>query len=298
MKNSRPLLLSRPFVIASLITGFALAFTTAVLTTVSTREISSASRRTTDTQDTLLDINQLLSSLIDTETGQRGYILTGLEDYLEPYNRARVELSAQMTRLRERLASSPEQLKTLDRMENLIAEKQAEMTRTIEFRRADTIAPALHIMDSGAGLKTMNALRAAVHELEERELSDLARYSAAVGRRATFFQLLGLTLVVAACVVAGLVGRLLMQRMRELESMITVCAWTHRVKFNGRWVSFEEYLRNRFNLRFTHGISEEASKKLQMDAVEFVKLEKLKAGPRTAFPAGKGAITPSSAAGI
>lgn len=293
MKNSRSLLLSRPFVIASLVAGFALAVTTAILTTISTRDVATASVRVTQTQSTLLDINQLLAAIIDTETGQRGYILTGLDAYLEPYNRAQLQLTSRLASLRDRFSASPDQLATLDRIETLIAEKQAEMSRTIELRRANSIAPALHIVDSGTGLKTMNALRSAVHQLEDRELSELARHSASVGRRAAFFQYLGLGLVVAACAAAGLVGRVLVHRMRELETMITVCAWTHRVKFNGKWVSFEEYLRTRFNLRFTHGISEEASKKLQMEAIEFIELEKLRANTGFPFPGTKPAVTPS-----
>jgi len=79
--------------------------------------------------------------------------------------------------------------------------------------------------------------------------------------------------------------------MRELETLITVCAWTNRVKYEGKWVSFEQYLHKRFNLRFTHGISEEATRKLMMEEVE------LRTGPRalantaTPFPASENAVT-------
>jgi hypothetical protein len=65
--------------------------------------------------------------------------------------------------------------------------------------------------------------------------------------------------------------------------MITVCDWTHRVKFNGSWVSFEDYLRTRFNLQFTHGISEEASKQLQMEAIERLRTDRPKMSSRPGF---------------
>ncbi|WP_162525318.1 CHASE3 domain-containing protein [Rariglobus hedericola] len=276
MKNSRPVLLSRPVVIIGLIIGVTLAAGTAILSTVSTREMAAASIRVTHTQATLLEINQLLSSLIDTETGQRGYILTGLESYLEPYTRAADGLDKQLDGLRQRFANSPEQLATLDRISQLVADKKAETSRTIELRRANAIGPALHIVDSGAGLKNMNALRMAVHDLEQRELMDLSLNSASVSRRADFFQIIGLIMLVAACAMGGTGGWLLMRRVHELETMITVCAWTRRVKFNGQWVSFEDYLRARFNLQFTHGISEEASRKLKMEAIELVEAEALK----------------------
>lgn len=270
MKNSRPVLLSSPVVVASLIIGVVLAAGTAVLSTVSTRDIASASNQVASTQATLLAINQLRASVIDAETGQRGYILTGLDSYLEPYTQATARFDEQLSQLRSRFANSPGQAATLDQVAALMAAKTTDMSRTIELRRSLQIGPALHLVDSGAGLKTMNALREAMHTLEERELSALALHSASVSRRAGFFQMFSLGMLVTACALGATGAVLFMKRVHELETMITVCAWTRRVKYKGAWVSFEEYLRARFNLRFTHGISEEAAKKLQMEAVELV----------------------------
>ena len=95
MKNSRPVLLSRPVVVASLVIGVVLAVGTALLSSVSTRDIASASNRVAATQKTLLEINQLRASVLDAETGQRGYILTGLESYLAPYHQAAAGLDEQ-----------------------------------------------------------------------------------------------------------------------------------------------------------------------------------------------------------
>lgn len=54
-------------------------------------------------------------------------------------------------------------------------------------------------------------------------------------------------------------------RVRQLDGMITVCAWTRRVRWQGRWISFEEYLDRRFNLRCTHGICEEAAERMRQE---------------------------------
>lgn len=270
MKNSRPVLLSRPVVVASLIIGVVLAAGTAILSAVSTRDIATASRQVAGTQETLLAINQLRASLVDAETGQRGYILTGLDSYLEPYTQATARFDGELSQLRGRFAGSPEQTSTLDQVTALMTAKEADMSRTIELRRTNQVAPALHLVDAGTGLKTMNALREALHTLEERELSTLALHSASVSRRAGFFQIVSVGMLITACALGATGAFLFMNRLHELETMITVCAWTHRVKYQGAWVSFEEYLRSRFNLRFTHGISEEAAKKLQMEAIELV----------------------------
>jgi PAS domain-containing protein len=49
-------------------------------------------------------------------------------------------------------------------------------------------------------------------------------------------------------------------------SIVTMCAWTRRVKMDGRWVPVEEYLRVKFGVQVSHGISEETLKHLQQEA--------------------------------
>ena len=57
------------------------------------------------------------------------------------------------------------------------------------------------------------------------------------------------------------------QTARELETlrheMLTVCAWTNRIKDHGHWISFEQFLQNRLLVPVTHGISEEAVDELK-----------------------------------
>src|SRR5207253_8851424 len=57
-------------------------------------------------------------------------------------------------------------------------------------------------------------------------------------------------------VVAG--AGVLMLRIQQLQGIITICAWTQRVNYNGRWMRMEEFLWERFRVKVSHGISEEA----------------------------------------
>jgi hypothetical protein len=50
-----------------------------------------------------------------------------------------------------------------------------------------------------------------------------------------------------------LVSRVL-RRLERLESMLTICAWCRKVKIDGSWVDFEEYLATAHSLRTSHGI--------------------------------------------
>jgi len=49
------------------------------------------------------------------------------------------------------------------------------------------------------------------------------------------------------------------EKIKTLEEIVTMCAWSGKIRFDGRWVKTEEYLQNRFGVKVSHGISEEAA---------------------------------------
>jgi hypothetical protein len=56
------------------------------------------------------------------------------------------------------------------------------------------------------------------------------------------------------------------ERREELERFVAICAWTGRVRSDGRWVRIEEYLAERWGIEVTHTISEEAAERLEAEA--------------------------------
>jgi hypothetical protein len=49
------------------------------------------------------------------------------------------------------------------------------------------------------------------------------------------------------------------REIRNLQSQLqVVCAWTHRLRIEGKWVTLDEFLTNKLNVRISHGISPEA----------------------------------------
>jgi hypothetical protein len=54
--------------------------------------------------------------------------------------------------------------------------------------------------------------------------------------------------------------------IRKLQDGVQlVCAWTQRIKSEGRWMQFEEFMSRHFHLRFTHGMSEEAVRQFEAE---------------------------------
>ncbi len=65
-------------------------------------------------------VGMLLSTLLDAETGQRGYLVTGEESYLAPYRSARERLPQDTAALRSLIADNDEQAGALQRLQPLI----------------------------------------------------------------------------------------------------------------------------------------------------------------------------------
>ena len=62
------------------------------------------------------ELNALLTSLVDQETGERGYLLTGREEFLRPYRDGRQQAAASLTRLRHLLADDSGASAGIDRI--------------------------------------------------------------------------------------------------------------------------------------------------------------------------------------
>src|SRR5467141_3379432 len=78
---------------------------------------------------------KILDLLRDAETGQRGFVLTGRDSYLEPYNAALQNISNDMTQLAA-LSRQGNQARRLAALQPLITEKLQELKETIELRRS------------------------------------------------------------------------------------------------------------------------------------------------------------------
>jgi uncharacterized metal-binding protein len=55
---------------------------------------------------------------------------------------------------------------------------------------------------------------------------------------------------------------IILRRLEKLQRVVTICAWTGQVKYEGEWIRLDEYLQRRFGLSVSHGLSMEAAKKM------------------------------------
>jgi PAS domain S-box-containing protein len=117
-------------------------------------------------QALLLELENTLSLVQDAETGQRGYLLTGDEDYLAPYRRAARERGGQLRALAERVGDGPEQRRRLAELSALIDAKMAELGRTVGLHQAGRRQDALRVVTGGEGREAMQAIRRTVADMD------------------------------------------------------------------------------------------------------------------------------------
>ena len=97
--------------------------------------------------DTRLQIQSVFALMQDAETGQRGFIITGDERFLEPYDRALTELGAQMASLGASFDADGDQAEDHRRLAELIARKRLTMERSIDLREAGDVSAAMAALD-------------------------------------------------------------------------------------------------------------------------------------------------------
>jgi two-component sensor histidine kinase len=129
------------------------------------------------TRDVLDALRQIVTSTINAETGQRGYIITLDRRYLAPYQLGTAAYPAAMRRLHTLVdpAASVSQRTLIDRIQNLADAKFAEMAETVSLVDDGRILDAKERLLSDEGQNLMVELRATGGQLETIEAAQLKR---------------------------------------------------------------------------------------------------------------------------
>jgi signal transduction histidine kinase len=138
-------------------------------------------------------LEALFSTLKDAETGQRGYLLTGDEGYLQSYQAARARLPGVLAGIDVEPFEGPSA--ALARIQTLSDAKMAELAETIALRRSGDEAGALAVVQSGRGKAIMDEIRATADALTDDAAAAAVAASSQELRAGAFAGLGGLGLV-------------------------------------------------------------------------------------------------------
>jgi len=204
--------------------------------------------------------------IAEAETGRRGWLLTGHDDFFKQYDNAMATFHNDVTQLKILATGNPEQQTNLNELDGMVAGRLALDPKTnVPEKTNFTYATAIQLTDEGRD--TMNKIRIVLFRMREQETELLAERQEDAENRFIFDQTASLILVgVTAVALIAIVTILI--RLEKLRQIVTVCAWTGQVKHEGEWIRLDEYLERRFGLSISHGLSDEAAEKMKRDMAE------------------------------
>jgi PAS domain S-box-containing protein len=183
----------------------------AVILATSVRTIRTNEAAVLHTLDVLNTLEVVLSTLKDAESGQRGFVITGEDTYLERYTSALASIRGQLARLADLLADTPEQLARFGELEQRVGDRITTLEEIIAVRRSAGFEAAQAVLLQGRGKALMDAVREVVQTMqleEERRLAARTRASEA-GLRSTIstFALTALINLISLLLIALLARR-------------------------------------------------------------------------------------------
>ncbi len=140
-----------------------------VVTFENVNQMEQDAQKVIRTQELLSNLYEFSGYLTDAETGQRGYMITGNESYLEPYKHAVNHVESHLKELRKQLKGQAEQQSFLDELERLARAKMADMELTIRLLETEGIEKARDKVSQGNGKQLMDEIRSVFEKITANE---------------------------------------------------------------------------------------------------------------------------------
>lgn len=268
----KPILLSTLLLFPLLLIGAA-----AILIQRSQREFQESTQWVNHTLEVLNRLQTMRRHFINAEAGQRAFVVSGNPTFLEVYEPAYPQIPIELKALRNLTLDNEKQKKNLTWLEPLLLKNVRDWEKAVATRKTSG-QPGNSTLVT-ADLPSILTLFANMQKEEEQLLGTRQDQ---VARQFAFNTRIAVGMLLANLVVAGVI-LYLWRRLSRAEQLVTVCAWSKTIHYGNEWLSFEEYLRRRFNVQISHGMSPAEAERLtqQLREVEGVgaSSNKNEAGP-------------------
>ena len=150
------------------------------------RRVHSAGARVAHAADLKAQLAGLEHHLVEAETGQRGFLLTGDEAYLEPYSCAVADVPRTLDRIAALSDAEGRARQALPHLRQLVGTKMTELERTVSVRRDHGADAARAIVLTGVGRTVMDDIRGDLDSLaaEQQRVTDAEAAAALRSERA------------------------------------------------------------------------------------------------------------------
>ena len=191
-----------------ILTGFIICslvlIVVAIISFRNSGKVIATTRWVDHSHEVLYELEQILASSVDAETGERGYILTGDENYLEPFNKAKSNILEHLYKVKELTIDNPTQQKTNQEIGERADVLVKHLEKCIQVRKTDGFEKALDMVVSGAGKSTLDDFRRLIDQAKATEQAFLLERKQAAEEEARNFNLIFIILLsVIALVLIG-----------------------------------------------------------------------------------------------
>ena len=163
--------------IAGLIAVLLMFMASGAISYLNTRMLRRDAALITHSYEVLSTLDEILSLAKDAETGQRGYLITGDEKYLDPYAMALARIDEELADLERLTRNDPAQLARIPALKAAIERKLLELNETLSLRRKQGFEAARESVNSDRGKSAMDAIRAQFAAMRESETALLGQRS-------------------------------------------------------------------------------------------------------------------------
>ena len=192
---------------------------TGVVAYFNLRTLRENNQKIVHSHEVIIALNELLSSAQDAETGQRGFLLTNNERYLEPYDAAVTVIPSQIDKIAQMTSDNAAQQARIAPLKAHVAAKLAELRQTIELRRTQGVEAALAVVTTDRGKAEMDAIRSVFAAMSQEEanlrVQRLAEMDAAYTTALGSGVISGVLGIVLTLIVGFLIRRAALIRQRE-----------------------------------------------------------------------------------
>jgi signal transduction histidine kinase/CHASE3 domain sensor protein len=222
--------------------SFSLLLITAVASYSSITNLLDTQKSVEHTNFVLNKLDSVISVLKDAETGQRGFLLTGSEEFLQPYDGSFAKAYRLISEIKDLTSDDPQQQKSTNQLDNDIVLRITSLQTLIDNKRKG-ISPSLQQLETGKIY--MDSARIIVIMMSQREKDKLAARTASLSKFASSTP----TLIIIASLLALVVAAVSFLRVTS--------DFEKRTKLQEALIKKDEEITTRLNI--IHGIAEKVS---------------------------------------
>ncbi|GEO83671.1 MULTISPECIES: sensor histidine kinase [Alphaproteobacteria] len=160
----------------------------------------------------------LMQNLVDAETGQRGFLLTQDESFLEPYEAALSKIRRNQALIAKLVKDRPAKEKRLQKLDELVAAKMAELASTITLAKSDRVADAIAVVKTEYGRKIMEDIQEILEFFKDKSDENVAIGVSTLSEATNQLQWVTVGGAIAIIVVMGGAIGIITQHVRALSS--------------------------------------------------------------------------------